>query len=91
MWAIGTGQNATPAQAAEVHGYLRGIVSELASKETAQALRILYGGSVKPDNAGTLAAEPEIDGALIGGASLQAAGFITIVKKSAAKSGGAKE
>ena len=91
VWAIGTGQNATPAQAAEVHGYLRGIVSELASKETAQALRILYGGSVKPDNAGTLAAEPEIDGALVGGASLQAAGFITIVKKSAAKSGGAKE
>jgi triosephosphate isomerase len=91
VWAIGTGQNATPAQAAEVHGYLRGIVSELASKETAQALRILYGGSVKPDNAGTLATEPEIDGALVGGASLQAASFITIVKKSAAKSGGAKE
>jgi triosephosphate isomerase (TIM) len=91
VWAIGTGQNATAAQAAEVHGYLRGIVSELASKEVAQSVRILYGGSVKPDNAGAFAAEPEIDGALVGGASLQAAGFIAIAKKSAAKSGGAKE
>ena len=91
VWAIGTGQNATPAQAAEVHGYLRGIVSELASKEIAQSVRILYGGSVKPDNAGALAQEQEIDGALVGGASLQAAGFITIAKKAAAKSGAAKE
>jgi triosephosphate isomerase (TIM) len=91
VWAIGTGQNATPAQAAEVHGYLRGIASELASKEIAQSVRILYGGSVKPDNAGALAQEQEIDGALVGGASLQAAGFITIAKKSAAKSGAAKE
>ncbi|HKZ06036.1 MAG TPA: triose-phosphate isomerase [Methylomirabilota bacterium] len=91
VWAIGTGQNATPAQAAEVHGYLRGIVSELASKEIAQSVRILYGGSVKPDNAGVLAQEQEIDGALVGGASLQAAGFITIAKKAAAKSGVAKE
>jgi triosephosphate isomerase len=91
VWAIGTGQNATPAQAAEVHGYLRGIISELASKEVAQTVRILYGGSVKADNAADLAQEPEIDGALVGGASLQAAGFIAIVKKSAAKSGGAKE
>jgi triosephosphate isomerase (TIM) len=91
VWAIGTGQNATPAQAAEVHGYLRGIVSELASKEIAQSVRILYGGSVKPENAGALAQEQEIDGALVGGASLQAAGFITIAKKAAAKSGAAKE
>jgi triosephosphate isomerase len=90
VWAIGTGQNATPAQAAEVHGYLRGIVSEIASKEVAQTVRILYGGSVKPDNAGDLAQEPEIDGALVGGASLQAAPFIAIAKKSAARSG-AKE
>jgi len=91
VWAIGTGQNATPAQAAEVHGYLRGIISELASKEVAQTVRILYGGSVKADNAADLAQEPEIDGALVGGASLQSAGFIAIVKKSAAKSGSAKE
>jgi triosephosphate isomerase len=81
VWAIGTGVNATPAQAAEVHGYLRGLVSELTSKETAQQVRILYGGSVKPDNAGELAAEPEIDGALVGGASLNATAFIEIVKR----------
>ena len=92
VWAIGTGVNATPSQAAEVHGYLRGLVSELASKEVAQSMRILYGGSVKPDNAAALAQDPEIDGALVGGASLQAPGFITIAKKSAAHpGGGAKE
>ncbi|HET7874422.1 MAG TPA: triose-phosphate isomerase [Methylomirabilota bacterium] len=91
VWAIGTGVNATPAQAAEVHGYLRGLVSQLGSKETAQVLRILYGGSVKPDNAQALVQEPDIDGLLVGGASLQAAGFITIAKKSAARSGGSKE
>jgi triosephosphate isomerase len=91
VWAIGTGVNATPAQAAEVHGYLRGLVSELASKETAQSLRILYGGSVKPDNAAALMQEPDIDGALVGGASLQAQGFITIAKKSASRGGSSKE
>lgn len=83
IWAIGTGVNATPAQASEVHGYLRGLLSELASKEIAQTVRILYGGSVKPDNAGDLMREPEIDGALVGGASLQAATFLGIVKKAA--------
>jgi triosephosphate isomerase (TIM) len=91
VWAIGTGLNATPAQAAEVHGYLRGLVSELASKDTAQSLRILYGGSVKPDNAAALCQEPDIDGALVGGASLQAQGFITIAKKSASRGGSSKE
>jgi triosephosphate isomerase len=84
VWAIGTGVNATPAQAAEVHGYLRGIVSELSSKETASTVSILYGGSVKADNAESLLAEPEIDGALVGGASLKAADFIAIVKTAAA-------
>jgi triosephosphate isomerase len=83
VWAIGTGVNATPAQAAEVHGYLRGLLSELTSKETAQAIRILYGGSVKADNADTLCAEQEIDGALVGSASLNAQGFIGIVRKAA--------
>lgn len=83
VWAIGTGLNATPAQAAEVHGYIRGIVSELASKEIAQSVRILYGGSVKADNADALMAEAEIDGALVGGASLNAPGFIAIVRKAA--------
>jgi triosephosphate isomerase len=83
VWAIGTGVNASPAQAAEVHGYLRGLVSELASKEIAQGVRILYGGSVKADNIDALAAEAEIDGALVGGASLVAQGFIAIVRKAA--------
>jgi triosephosphate isomerase len=83
VWAIGTGANATPGQAGEVHGYLRGLLSELASKDTASAIRIVYGGSVKPENAEALAAEPEIDGALVGGASLNAQAFVTIVKNTA--------
>jgi len=91
VWAIGTGVTATPAQAAEVHGYLRGLVSELASKEIAQSLRILYGGSVKPENAAELTQEPDIDGSLVGGASLQPQSFITIAKKSASKGGSSKE
>jgi triosephosphate isomerase len=83
VWAIGTGVNATPQQAAEVHGYVRGLLSELASKEVAQGLRILYGGSVKADNVEALLAEGEIDGGLVGGASLNAQGFVSIVKKTA--------
>jgi triosephosphate isomerase len=83
VWAIGTGVNATAGQASEVHGYLRGLLSELASKETAQGVRILYGGSVKPDNVEELVAAPEIDGALVGGASLNAQGFLQIVRKAA--------
>ena len=83
VWAIVTGVNATPAQAAEVHGYLRGLVSELSTKEVAQSVRILNGGSVKADNVDALAAEAEIDGALVGGASLVAQGFIAIVRKAA--------
>jgi len=83
VWAIGTGVNASAAQAAEVHGYLRGLLSEVASKEIAQGVRILYGGSVKADNADALLAEQEIDGALVGGASLSAPGFIAIVRKAA--------
>ena len=81
VWAIGTGANATPAQADEVHGYLCGLLGEVASKEVGPSVRILYGGSVKPDNAGALTAEPDIDGALVGGASLSAPGFVAIVKK----------
>ena len=83
VWAIGTGVNATPAQAGEVHGYLRGLLSELTSKDTAGSMRILYGGSVKAENADALAAEPEINGALVGGASLSAPGFVNLVKKTA--------
>jgi len=87
VWAIGTGVTATPAQAAEVHGYLRGLVSELGSKELAPTIRILYGGSVKADNAASVTQEPDIDGVLIGGASLVAQSFIAIARKSATKSG----
>jgi triosephosphate isomerase len=87
VWAIGTGVNATPAQAAEVHGYLRGLISELASKEVAQGVRILYGGSVRADNAAALMAQPEIDGALVGGASLNADSFVGIVRNSARPGG----
>ena len=83
VWAIGTGVNATPGQAAEVQGYLRGLLSELSSKEIAQTVRILYGGSVKAENADALMAESEVDGALVGGASLNAQGFIGIVRKAA--------
>jgi triosephosphate isomerase len=89
VWAIGTGVNATPVQAGEVHGYLRGLVSELASKEVAQALRILYGGSIKPENMGELVQEQEIDGGLVGGASLQAQSFLSIVKKAVPARSGA--
>jgi len=87
VWAIGTGVNATPAQAAEVHGCLRGLISQLAPKEVAQAVRILYGGSVKPENTASLLQEPEVDGVLVGGASLEAEPFVAIVKTSAARGG----
>jgi triosephosphate isomerase len=90
VWAIGTGVNATPPQAAEVHGYLRGLVSELASKEVAQGVRILYGGSVKADNVAALVAQPEIDGALVGGASLSAQSFVGIVEHAARVDGSIK-
>lgn len=71
VWAIGTGKTAGPAQAQEVHGYIRSLLSEAA----AEKVRILYGGSVKPENAQALFAEPDIDGALVGGASLDAQDF----------------
>jgi triosephosphate isomerase len=83
VWAIGTGVNASPAQAAEVHGYLRGLLSEIASKEVAQSMRLLYGGSAKAENVDALLAEQEIDGALVGGASLLPPNFIAIVRKAA--------
>jgi triosephosphate isomerase len=79
VWAIGTGRNATPEQAQAVHAQLRGWVSEIAGRATAEALRIQYGGSVKPDNAAVLLGQPDVDGALVGGASLEADGFLRIV------------
>ena len=80
VWAIGTGRNATPQQAQEVHAFLRRRVSELYNAETAKALVIQYGGSVKPDNAASLLGQPDVDGALVGGASLQADQFLAIVR-----------
>ncbi len=79
VWAIGTGKTATPQIAAEAHAIIRGEVAKLLGVDTADALRILYGGSVKPDNATSLMAEVEIDGALVGGASLDAQSFAKIV------------
>jgi triosephosphate isomerase (TIM) len=83
VWAIGTGRNATPAQAEEVHRFIR---ARLASRfpDVAPAVRILYGGSVKPDNVRALMAEEDVDGGLVGGASLSAESFIRIVKEGSA-------
>jgi triosephosphate isomerase len=80
VWAIGTGLAATGAQANETVGFIRGLVSELFGAETAQATRIQYGGSVKPENIAEFLSQPEIDGALVGGASLDADAFAAIVR-----------
>lgn len=82
VWAIGTGRNATPAQAQTVHEFLRAAVAKR-DAETADGLTILYGGSVKPSNAAELFAMPDVDGGLIGGASLVAEDFISICKAAA--------
>ena len=80
VWAIGTGKTATPQLAAEAHLLIRVEAAKAFGQEKADELRILYGGSVKPENAGTLMAEEEIDGALVGGASLDPKSFAAIVK-----------
>jgi triosephosphate isomerase len=79
VWAIGTGKTATPEMAADAHRVIRAQVTAKYGKAAGEAVRILYGGSVKPDNVKTLMAQPEIDGVLVGGASLDAAGFASIV------------
>ena len=79
VWAIGTGQVATPEQAEEVHADLRSLIRKRYNQEVAEAIRIQYGGSVKPDNARVLLSQPNIDGALVGGASLQAESFLAII------------
>ena len=83
IWAIGTGKTATPEMAQEVHALIRRWFEERYSAEVAAGVRILYGGSVKPDNARELMAQEDIDGALVGGASLDAQSFATIVQESA--------
>jgi len=80
VWAIGTGKAATPDQAQEVHSFIRGLLRELYDEVTASKIRIQYGGSVKPDNISDLMTETDIDGALVGGASLDAKSFAQIVK-----------
>lgn len=79
VWAIGTGKTASPEQAQEVHADLRKMLADRYNSETSETVRILYGGSVKPDNAGDLMSQPDIDGALVGGASLKAEGFAAII------------
>ena len=80
VWAIGTGETATPEQAQEVHAGIRALLRDLYDEAIAQGLRIQYGGSVKPANVNELMAKPDIDGALVGGASLKADSFLGIVK-----------
>lgn len=80
VWAIGTGKTATDEQAQESHTFIRGLIAGLYSDSLADATRILYGGSVKPDNIRSLMEQPDIDGALVGGASLTAESFASIVR-----------
>ncbi len=82
VWAIGTGRTATPEQAQEVHAFIRGVVA-MRDARIADSLPLLYGGSVKPDNAAELFAQPDVDGGLVGGASLVAADFLAIARAAA--------
>ena len=80
VWAIGTGRTATPEQAEEIHGAIRGLILERYGHERASAVRIIYGGSVNAENVDSLVSKPDIDGALVGGASLKADSFVRIVR-----------
>ena len=82
VWAIGTGRNATPAQAAEAHGHIRKRLQQWFGAEPSELCRIVYGGSVKPENIRDLASQPNVDGALVGGASLDVRAFFDIVSRS---------
>ena len=79
VWAIGTGKTATPEQAQEIHGHARRVIAKTQGDQVAHSVRILYGGSVKPDNIASLMSKDDIDGALVGGASLEAESFAKIV------------
>ena len=79
VWAIGTGRTASPEQAEEVHAFIRKLLGELFTDDVAAQIRIQYGGSVKPGNAEELLGQPNIDGALVGGASLKAEDFLGII------------
>ena len=80
VWAIGTGKTASKEQAQEVHKFIRDLIAKLYSQKTADAVRRQYGGSVKPDNVSILMSEADIDGALVGGAALEAESFVKLVK-----------
>ena len=84
IWAIGTGRTATAEQAQEVHSFIRGLLTKLFSEPVAQRIRILYGGSMKPANAAELLSQGDIDGGLIGGASLESRSFADLVRAAAA-------
>jgi len=81
VWAIGTGRNATPEQAAEAHVHIRMRLKQWFGGEAAERCRVIYGGSVKPDNIGAIVAHPDVDGALVGGASLDPRVFADLVAK----------
>ena len=80
VWAIGTGKTATPAQAQEAHAYSRKMIARIHGEAFARSTRLLYGGSVTPENVDALLSEPDVDGALVGGASLKAESFLRIVR-----------
>ena len=89
VWAIGTGRNATPAQAGEAHAHIRSRIRQWFGGNAADQCHIIYGGSVKPDNVRELASLPDVDGALVGGASLEVRGFFEIVSRSRPSGAGA--
>jgi triosephosphate isomerase len=82
VWAIGTGKTASTAQAQEAHAFIRGIIGKMFNETVARRVRIQYGGSVKPANARELMGQPDVDGALVGGASLEPRSFAEIIKNS---------
>lgn len=82
VWAIGTGKVATPEQAQEAHKFIREQIAKMAGDAVAKKIRILYGGSVKPENVAEIMKQPDVDGSLVGGASLDARSFVTIIKNS---------
>ncbi len=89
VWAIGTGKTATPADAQAAHAHVRAVLTDLLGADSAARTRIIYGGSMKPANAGELMAQPDIDGGLVGGASLNASDFLQIAQAAAAQTAGA--
>lgn len=87
VWAIGTGRTATPEQAQEAHSFIREFIRRLTNERVAKNIRIMYGGSVKPENIREISCQPDVDGALVGGASLKADSFVQIISQAVAKTG----